>query len=66
MQPPTAPIRALTYLNTDKPEKASVDRGLAAWGQLPGHEALRVHLLIRIFVVLRKMSRKAAFLSLAS
>jgi len=27
VQPSTAPIRALTCLNTDKPEKASVDRG---------------------------------------
>ena len=27
VQPPTVPIRALTCLNTDKPEKASVDRG---------------------------------------
>jgi hypothetical protein len=27
VQPSTEPIRALTCLNTDKPEKASVDRG---------------------------------------
>ena len=27
VQSSTAPIRALTCLNTDKPEKASVDRG---------------------------------------
>jgi len=51
VQPSTAPIRALTCFNTDKPGKASVDRGLVvermpAW--CPAERTTTVHNVVPV------------------
>ena len=50
----TAPIRALTCLNTDKPEKASVDPGLVSSGESTTSAACTMKRYFTTFEILNR------------